>query len=86
MFRHLKTEPPFENAMKEVVDVVAVTMRELVAEAEQDVFVLFYKPGCHHCQDFMPTWVSLLIYVHSVKQVLNSSNPYKKGNIFVKNS
>ena len=61
MFRHLKTEPPFENAMKEVIDVVAVTMRELVAEAEQDVFVLFYKPGCRHCQDFMPTWVSLLI-------------------------
>ena len=57
--RYLKTEPVPSNKGKDVIDVVSTTMDEVVFRSRRDVFILFYKPDCRHCQDLMPVWESL---------------------------
>ena len=57
--RYLKTEPVPSNTGKDVIDVVSTTMDEVVFSSKRDVFILFYKPDCRHCQDLMPVWESL---------------------------
>ena len=57
--RYLKTEPVPSNTGKDVIDVVSTTMDEVVFSSKRDVFILFYKPDCRHCQDLMPIWESL---------------------------
>ena len=38
---------------------VGKNFAELVLDNDDDVFVKFYAPWCHHCQDFAPIFVSL---------------------------
>ena len=57
--RYLKSEPVPSNTGKDVIDVVSTTMDELVFRSKRDVFILFYKPDCGHCQDLMPVWERL---------------------------
>ena len=48
-----------DNSDKPVLDVVSSTMREIVFSSDKDTFILFYKPDCQHCKDFMQTWMEL---------------------------
>ena len=57
--RYLKTEPVPDNTGRDVIDVVSTTMDDVVFRSNRDVFLLFYKPDCRHCQDLMPVWESL---------------------------
>ena len=57
--RYLRSEPIPSNTGKDVIDVVSTTMDEIVFRSKRDVFILFYKPDCGHCQDLMPIWERL---------------------------
>ena len=59
LFRYLKSEPLPDNTGKDVLEVVSANMEEVVYSSGRDIFVLFYKPACSHCRDFMPVWDSL---------------------------
>ena len=55
----MRSEPIPDNSGKNVLDVVSTTMEDIVFNAKNDVFILFYKPDCRHCTDMMPVWMSL---------------------------
>ena len=48
-----------DNSGKVVKDMVSSSMRDLIFSSDKDSFILFYKPDCQHCRDFMPTWDNL---------------------------
>ena len=57
--RFMRSESIPDNTGKNVLDVVSTMMEEIVFNAKNDVFILFYKPDCRHCTDMMPVWFSL---------------------------
>ena len=55
----MKSEPVPDNSGKDVLDVVSASMDEVVYNSARDIFILFYKPDCSHCQEMMPIWMEL---------------------------
>ena len=55
----MRSEPVADNSGKVVKDMVSSSMRDLIYSSDKDSFILFYKPDCQHCRDFMPTWNNL---------------------------
>ena len=55
----MRSETAADNSGKLVLDVVSSTMKDIVFSSNKDTFILFYKPDCQHCRDFMQTWLEL---------------------------
>ena len=89
--RFLRSEKIPDNSNKSVLDVVSTTFADLAMKSARDVFILFYKPECVHCQDFMQTWMDLgealkdeEVDVVRINMMTNEIPPEYKRQLFVK--